>query len=397
MFRFGSVVATALLLVSVARADVRWNLTTADFQTQAINLLAIDGTSVRFIDKASNDQTTPLDQFVSLQTAVSKPPRGAYGKSLLYLADGATVSGEITSMQDEKLLFTNDVFGKLSFTLKQITRIDSIARAGGLKKMPPSQTEDVVQLANGDTVRGVVLSMSLTTVSIKTEAGPSDVPLSNIASVAFATSGTPADRKAKGFRVQLDDGSSLAVDGLTLQGSAVAIVIAGETRTLDLDKLTSIEQINGPVAWLSALTPSENIQTPFLEATWPARMNLSATSEPIRFGSRTFTHGIGVHSRSHLTWTLDGSFKSFRTQYATDPNLPYADMDVRILLDGKVAHEAKSVKDGSISPVVALDLTGVKTITLEVDFGAGYDVQDRLNWIEPALLRSAVANPTTQP
>ena len=41
-----------------------------------------------------------------------------------------------------------------------------------------------------------------------------------------------------------------------------------------------------------------------------------------------------------------------------------------------------------------IDIAGHKTITLEVDYGENYDVQDRFNWIEPALLRN---RPTTSP
>ena len=38
-------------------------------------------------------------------------------------------------------------------------------------------------------------------------------------------------------------------------------------------------------------------------------------------------------------------------------------------------------------PLVVLDTRGAKRITLEVDWGDTYDVQDRFNWIEPALLK----------
>jgi hypothetical protein len=41
-----------------------------------------------------------------------------------------------------------------------------------------------------------------------------------------------------------------------------------------------------------------------------------------------------------------------------------------------------------LSPVVVAELpASAKTLTLEVDYGDGIDVEDRLNWLEPALLR----------
>jgi len=243
----------------------------------------------------------------------------------------------------------------------------------------------------------VIDSMTATAVTIKTAAGPSEVPVDSIAAIVFADTGEAVKAAAKGYRIAFDDSSTLTVEALTVQGSNVSVtLIGGAARTLDLDKLVAIEQLDGPVSWLSSLTPTESAQIPYLDVSWPARMDRSVTGEPIKFGPRVFVHGIGVHSHSTITWPLDGTYKSFRTQYAIDGNLPYADVDVRILLDGKVTHEAKGVKSSVLSPVVSLDLGAAKTITLEVDYGQGYDVQDRLNWIEPALLRSA-APPTTGP
>ena len=74
-------------------------------------------------------------------------------------------------------------------------------------------------------------------------------------------------------------------------------------------------------------------------------------------------------------------------QYAVDDRLARADMTVRIKLDDKVVHEKQAVRAGALSPVIVADLAGAKRLTLEVDYGGGTDVQDRLVWLEPALLR----------
>ncbi len=390
-----------VLFAAVARADVRWNLTTADFQTQPINLMSVDKAGVRYIDKQSIEQTVALDQFVSLQAAAAAVPKSATSKLMLLLNTGTKLGGEVKELKDEKLTFTNPYVGELTFPLKQITRIESTTKPSASAKVTASKTEDILQLANGDTVRGVIDSIRPDAVSIKTSTGPSDVTLDSIAAVVFADTGESGKAATKGYKLSFEDGSLLAVDALTVQGSTVSATLAGgAVRTFDLDKLTGIEQLDGPVGWLSGMTPSEIAQVPFLDVNWPSRMDRSVTGDSIRFGNRTYARGIGVHSKSTLTWPLDGSYKSFRTQYAIDGNLPYADVDVRVLLDGKVAHEAKGVRFGVLSPVVSVDLGSAKTITLEVDFGAGYDVQDRLNWIEPALLKTAVPAPvvpTTQP
>ena len=62
-------------------------------------------------------------------------------------------------------------------------------------------------------------------------------------------------------------------------------------------------------------------------------------------------------------------------------------MTVRIKLDDKVGHEREHFHAGELSPPVVLDLNVPTSLTLEVDFGANGDSEDRLNWIEPALLK----------
>ena len=58
-----------------------------------------------------------------------------------------------------------------------------------------------------------------------------------------------------------------------------------------------------------------------------------------------------------------------------------------------MVHEKKNVRAGTLSPVITVDLAGAKSLTLEVDYGAGTDVQDRLVWLEPALLKRKPAAP----
>ena len=73
-------------------------------------------------------------------------------------------------------------------------------------------------------------------------------------------------------------------------------------------------------------------------------------------------------------------------------------MTARIFLDGQPAWEARNIRAGPPAPPVIIDIAGHKTVTLEVDYGENYDVQDRFNWIEPAVLRNKPTTaPSTQP
>ena len=59
----------------------------------------------------------------------------------------------------------------MTFPLKQVTRIDSIARSAAIKKTPASKTEDQIQLANGDSVTGVIEALTPAAEPAQTGAG----------------------------------------------------------------------------------------------------------------------------------------------------------------------------------------------------------------------------------
>ena len=67
--------------------------------------------------------------------------------------------------------------------------------------------DDVVNLANGDIVHGSVADITAAKVTIQTDAGPTELPLDSLASIAFA-SAAAGGRDKPGFRVRLDDGST---------------------------------------------------------------------------------------------------------------------------------------------------------------------------------------------
>ena len=201
---------------------------------------------------------------------------------------------------------------------------------------------------------------------------------------------------AKGYRVRLDDGSSVIAESLksaNATGDTVELALTKDAvRPLPLARIAAVELVNGPASFLSSIPPSENVYTPFFGSAgedYPARMNQTVDgSADLRFGGKQFRKAIGVHSYSRLSWPLDGSYAAFRTQYAIDPTRTGADVTVRILIDGKPVHEQKNVRAGHLSPVVTVDIPqAAKQLTLEVDFGENLHVNDHLTWLEPAFLK----------
>ncbi len=110
--------------------------------------------------------------------------------------------------------------------------------------------------------------------------------------------------------------------------------------------------------------------------------------QPITVGGQTFQHGIGVHSRSSLTYDLKGQYSRFVTSFGIDDDSgPHADVSVTILVDGRPRFEESHIRRGKLHGPVRLDVVKANRIELVVDFGDNGDIQDRFNWVEAALVR----------
>ena len=380
-----------LSLAGAARAlgDAGWVLTTADFRQRAVVLTGIDDRGVSVATVVSEGSSKiPYDDFVQLDRATRS--RVGTGRFVLHLAGGTRILGDPTGYQDEQVIWNSPAVGEMKVSLKEAR---ALVRNG---KSPDSidaeRTEDLVQMSNGDTAKGIVTDISASKLKISSNGTDLELAMDNIDWIYFAAAGKPKQKEERSFRVRLLDGSILAATSVAFGGDALSFNLGpSDQRKVPIASVDGIEQINGPVSWLSSRVPEQVVQVPYYSATpWPTRMDLTVGGRPIQFGNQIFSRGIGVHSYSRIDYALDGKYAAFRTQYAiaSEERRQFADVTVRIKLDGKVVHEKPNLRADMLAPVVIVDLPkSAKMLTLEVDYGAANDTQDRFNWIEPALLR----------
>ena len=395
----------AVLVLSVSRAalaDPGWILTNADFKQHPVSLDALDAKGVRVTMVGDgSSRVVPFSELLQLDRPSSATLPGQ-ARFTLVLAGGDRLLGEPAGFLDELVVWKNPAVGEVKVSLKDCRLL---LRGGRTVENPDLvRTEDYVQLANGDNAKGIITDVGPDGVKISSNGADLALPLDAIDYVHFAQAGKPKETTGTAFRVRLTDGSFLTVQSVESNGSELNLTFStDDKRKLPLTSIGGIEQLNGPVSWLSSRTPSEIVQTPYYGATaWPTRMDMTVGGRPITFAGRVYPRGIGVHSYSRLSYPLDGKYKAFRTQYAmaTEDKRQYADVTVRVWIDDKTVHERKSFKAEELSQVVVVDVPAdAKVLTLEVDYGAALDIQDRFNWIEPALVREKpkLDPPATRP
>jgi len=380
-------VTAALVLLIGARAGAAWMLTRADFSRQPVRLISIDQQTVRCAALSGDQQVmvVPLDRFLSLDEEAVPSPAGGL---LLVLRDGDQIWGVPGGCRDEQLTWHNRLLGEMRVPLSQILAITADERP---LEPRPAALEDRVELRNGDSAAGIVTDITQSHLALSANGAEMHVPLNTVLRVQFAQVGPVPRREGRAFQLRLVDGSLITASSLNVDADSAELHLKAGTRKLPLGSITRIEQLDGPVSWLSSRQPSLTVQVPFFGGrTWPTRMDRSVDGSPIRFGRRTFARGIGVHAYSRLEWELDGSYQAFRTQYAmaSQERSQYADVTVRIKLDGRIVHERVNFRAGVLAEPVLIDLPPqARLLTLEVDYGEANDTQDRFNWIEPALLK----------
>lgn len=378
-----------VLFPSLLLADAGWMLTTADFAQQPVSFQSISPTGLGVLPVGSQEPAAiPFDRFLQLDRsgAVATPAE----PFLLYLVGGDRLYGRPIGYKLEQVIWKNPLVGELTIPLKQVRGL--VRQGRTIENLDARPLEDTIQLANGDSIKGILTNITDTKITINSNASDVDLPIDGISTIHFAPAGQSKLLTGRAFRVQFNDGSVITAASLQGDGTMMTLALDGGPRPVDLARIIGIEQLNGPVAWLSSLAPLSVTQTPYFgDLAWPTKMDQTVLGRPIRFGSKTYARGIGVHSRSRIEYALDGSYKAFRTQYAIaiDGRNQFADATIRIQVDGKTIHEYEHLRAGTLSPVVVVDLPAdAKVLALEVDYGAANDAQDHVNWIEPALLRT---------
>jgi hypothetical protein len=392
--RFGScfpwrlcVLAVAFICTFIDRPILAgdWSLTDSHFSSRTVSVESIDSSGIHL-----SSGVLPWNDVLEISQTV-KPAGEAGGRFSLLFHSGDVISGEPVSFNGDTLEWQSSRLGDMKFSIDSLAGI--VQAGSNVADIDQARTDDVVRLANGDVTHGIITRIGADGVTIQTGDATPTLAWNSVNAVLFSTApGSGRAEQGRMFRVQLGGGESLTVAAVALAGDKLSIILGDKTsRQIDAGMVVAIEQLNGPIEWLTSRRPVENIYKPFFSENFPTRFDRTvADDKPIRERYPAFHHGIGCHSYSKLVYDLDGKWAEFRSQFAIDSDSPLADVTVRIYLDDKVVFEQKNVKARRVYPVVAIPLGAAKRLGLEVDYGENYATEDRFVWLDPALVRAAV-------
>ncbi len=145
------------------------------------------------------------------------------------------------------------------------------------------------------------------------------------------------------------------------------------------------------LVYLSDMTPARQENTGLLHQPSPARFDRSVSNGPLMIAGRHFDKGLGVHARSTLEYRLGGAFQTFAVTIGVDDAVrPRGSVVFRIEGDGRLLFDSGPVTGGHPPRSVTVDITGVSTISLTVDYGEDLDLSDHADWADARLIKPPV-------
>ena len=147
---------------------------------------------------------------------------------------------------------------------------------------------------------------------------------------------------------------------------------------------------NGRTTALTDRQPVSVEETPYFDRFFPWTTDKSLTGPPLMIGEKRYARGVCLHSRTVLTYALNAEYTKFQCDLGLQGVTGQGgNAAVRVLADGVSAYENATLTAASGVQSVSIDVTGKKTLTLEVDFGENFDVCDHVTFGDPHLLRES--------
>lgn len=251
--------------------------------------------------------------------------------------------------------------------------------------------EDIVLLSNGDRVQGEFERLDGAFVQLKSAGGLLKLDRSRVRAIRINPDLTSAPRvPGRRLALALRDGSRFTARSVELlNGELKCVAFANEAFRVAVADCVSCRVYGVRAIPLADREPAQVTFVPYLSNQWPLVKNASVLRGPLALRGVEYSTGLGVHSRSLVTYALQPADREFRATVGIDDSANGAgSVRFAIELDGRRVWESPELT-GRTQPVVVppVKLDGAKKMTLIVDFGANADVSDYADWCDAVVVR----------
>ncbi len=373
-------------------------------QTFEVQYTYGDGSTAKSSVVASTHTSDQLKLDKSAQPGVAAAaPASAKSQAEVQLADGYRLYGPIQQLTSDTLTLKTAWQEALQVPLVRVRSVwfgqtaPSGAREAFDQRSAQPVNDDVVFLLAPDksaaSVQGSFQSLREGRLVLRYEGADRNIKQERLLGLVLAAQAKlPA--AAETYQVfRLQDGSSLAARWVGLADGKFELETFWQSRLqVPATDVAEIRTRNGKLTYLSELEPSGVEETAYFGRVVAWRRDAGFGGEPAKIKGSPVPRCVAMHSRTVLTYPLDGLYETFKTKLAFDDSAGQRGrVACRILLDGREAYKQQDFRSTQDPQDIELPLQGAKQLTLEVDFGEDEDTGDRILWAEPRLFRAAAA------
>ncbi len=390
--------AVAILLVSdTARGEDEARVDRIDTTSAAGRLTAITDQAI-VLAGAEGKQSVPRADAAQLVLAEAKDLLQP-GRQVVVTSAGEELTAANVRVSDGKVRWESPLLGEVELPVASVrtlylpaanqTVAAIRARMSEMKLDAARDTLIVAKTAdNWIAVEGVLKAISADRISFRWKDSDRAIAADTVPAVRLAALEMPTVPSAG--TVLGVDGSSLAFRSLAFaDGVFVVESPTAGRRTLDAKKVAAVRFRSDRVTDLGDLTPARVVERGLLDARWPYRVGRSAAGKALRLDGRTYPTGLGLHSHCELTYDLGGQYvKLVALAGIDDAARPRGDATLSFEGDGKPLGKPLRLTGESPAQPVRLDVAGVKTLTIRVDFGEDkLDVGDQVDLAAARLIK----------
>ncbi len=401
----GVLVASSFLAVLARASGADLTVRTLAGDEWKAAALALDGARVQ-IDSAAGPRSIDASEILWI---VASGPTGAPTAEVdddvtLRLVDGSLLVGRLGESVEDAVKVDVAGIGVVEVPIDVVR-----AAVFGPKNARPdvvgfdgeADVDRVYRRGAQDTdfVRGTITAIGRDGVHADGDLGKLTLPLEQVAAIVVATAGAetpPADARGVPVELELSTGSVLAGRATALSATAITIAPAfGAPRELSFDVVRRVRLKSTRFRYLSDLTPTKVEQSPFIGGSddflFEWQRDRSVSGGPLVVAGKTFGRGLGLHSKSRLTFDLAGGFERLDASVGVSDEVLALDcrgsVVFRVAVDGKAVFESPVLRAGDPARALpSIALAGAKELVIEVDFADEGDVCDRAVLGDPVLI-----------
>ncbi len=392
---------SVLLLLVLAPAPSEVTLRLLDGSELPVTSLSLADGGGLTVRAGGESRTVPVDD-VLVATVGGAAERSALETDVaVLLVDGSRLTGRLGEGDVDLLRLETASLGEVALPIDRVRavtfgpegdRLDPASLAGRASE------DDLVFRrgpVEGDVVEGTVTSVDGRGVEIDADLGRLSLELDEVLGIAVAVFEDEAPARERPVDVELRDGGLLRGELEDLSSGRLRVAVGWDrSLAVDLSRIAALRFGSERFAWLSDLPPATVEETPFLggpdDFLFPWRRDRTVTGGDLVVGGVRYGKGLGLHSRTRLTWNLDGAYARLDAKVGVADEVLAHDVTgsvvIRIVVDDEVRFESETLHAGRPATPVRVDLSGAETLRLEVDFADRGDVGDRAVVGEPVLV-----------